>query len=35
LLKSAGQHLEQWLQQSGDAFFKRLLIASQACTLVW
>ena len=35
LLKSAGQHLEQWLQQSGNAFFKRLLIASQACTLVW
>ncbi len=35
LLKSAGQQLESWLQQSGDAYFKRLLIASQACTLGW
>lgn len=35
LLKSAGLQLESWLQQSGDAYFKRLLIASQACTLVW
>lgn len=35
LLKGAGQQLESWQQESGRALFNRLLIASQACTLVW
>ena len=35
LLKQAGQQLEHWEQQSGQAIFKRLLIASQACALAW
>jgi hypothetical protein len=35
LLKQAGHHLEQWEQESGGATFKRLLIATQACVLVW
>ena len=35
LLKQGGQQLEQWEQESGPAIFKRLLIASQACSLTW
>ena len=35
LLKQAGLQLEAWEQESGSAIFKRLLIATQACTLVW
>jgi len=35
LLKQAGHQLEQWEQESGGALFKRLLIATQACILVW
>ncbi|MBI1907316.1 MAG: transposase [Rhodocyclales bacterium] len=35
LLKQAGHHLEDWEQESGRAIFKRLLIASHACLLVW
>jgi hypothetical protein len=35
LLKSAGQHLEQWQQESAEAFFRRLLVASMACVMVW
>ena len=35
LLKGAGQQLESWQQESGRAVFNRLLIASQACALVW
>lgn len=35
LLKSAGQQIERWEQESGPAIFKRLLIASQACALAW
>ena len=35
LLKEAGQQIEQWEQESGEAIFKRLLIASQACALAW
>ena len=35
LLKQAGLQLESWEQESGCAIFKRLLIATQACTLVW
>jgi len=35
LLKSAGQHVEQWQQETAEAIAKRLLIAAQACVLVW
>jgi hypothetical protein len=35
LLKSAGQHLEQWQQESAAALTRRLLVASMACVLVW
>jgi len=35
LLKSAGMNAEQWQQESGDAFVKRLVIASMACLAVW
>jgi hypothetical protein len=35
LLKSAGQQLEEWQQQSATAIAKRLLVASMACVLVW
>jgi hypothetical protein len=35
LLKGAGQQVEHWEQESGQAIFKRLLIASQACALAW
>jgi hypothetical protein len=35
LLKQAGHQLESWEQESGRAIFKRLLIATHACLLVW
>ena len=35
LIKSAGHHLEQWQQQKPQACALRLLIASQACVVVW
>ncbi len=35
LLKSSGFNLEQWQQQDPLALFRRLLIASYACVLVW
>jgi len=35
LLKSSGFNLEQWQQKSPIAIFKRLLVASYACLLVW
>lgn len=35
LLKSHGQQLEQWLQETGLAIARRLLIASMACVVVW
>jgi hypothetical protein len=35
LLKSHGQQLEQWQQQSGPAIARRLLVASMACVAVW
>jgi hypothetical protein len=35
LLKRHGQQLEQWLQESGAAVARRLLIAALACVLVW
>lgn len=35
LLKAAGHQLESWEQETGQAVLKRLLIAGQACVLVW
>jgi hypothetical protein len=35
LLKSAGQQIEEWEQESGEAIAKRLAIASMACLTVW
>ena len=35
LLKRGGQHLEQWQQESSLAIARRLLIAAQACVIVW
>jgi hypothetical protein len=35
LLKQAGHQLERWEQETGEAIFKRLLIACQACVLTW
>lgn len=35
LLKSDGQHIESWRQESGEAIARRLAIASMACVIVW
>jgi hypothetical protein len=35
LLKSHGQQLEYWLQETGSAIARRLLVASMACVTVW
>ena len=35
LLKSSGFNLEQWQQKEPEALFKRLLVVSQSCMLVW
>lgn len=35
LLKSHGQQLEHWQQQTGPAIARRLLIAAMACVIVW
>jgi hypothetical protein len=35
LLKTAGMNAEAWQQESGQAFIKRLTIASMACLAVW
>jgi len=35
LLKEAGHQLESWLQETAEAVVKRLLIAAQACAVVW
>lgn len=35
LLKSHGQHLESWQQETGLAIARRLLVASMACVVVW
>ena len=35
LLKSAGQQVEEWEQESGEAIARRLVIASMACLTVW
>lgn len=35
LLKSSGQSIEQWQQESGMAIARRLLVAAMACVVVW
>ena len=35
LLKTAGFALEQWQQEESSALFRRLLVVSLACVLVW
>ena len=35
LLKSAGQQLEHWQQETAVAVARRLLVASMACVVVW
>lgn len=35
LMKSAGQQMEYWQQESASAIAKRLLVASMACVSVW
>lgn len=35
LLKSHGQQLEHWLQETGPAIFRRMLVATMACVTVW
>lgn len=34
-LKSHGQELEHWQQETGAAIFRRLLVATMACMTVW
>jgi hypothetical protein len=35
LLKSAGQQVERWEQETGEAIARRLLIAGMACVTAW
>jgi hypothetical protein len=35
MLKGAGQHLEQWQQDTAIAIARRLCVASMACVLIW
>jgi IS4 transposase len=35
LLKRAGQHLEQWQQENAERIARRLLVAVQACVIIW
>ncbi len=35
LLKSAGQQIEQWQQETGAAIARRLLVAAMACVTAW
>jgi hypothetical protein len=35
LLKSHGQQIEKWQQQTGEAIARRLLVAAMACVVVW
>jgi hypothetical protein len=35
LLKRAGQHLEQWQQEHAARIARRLLVAAQACVIIW
>jgi len=35
LLKSAGQHVEEWQQETAGALARRLLVVAMACVVVW
>jgi hypothetical protein len=35
LLKSAGQEMESWLQETAERIAKRLVVASMACVVAW
>jgi hypothetical protein len=35
LLKSHGQEMEHWQQESGEAIARRILVAAMACVFVW
>lgn len=35
LLKRDGQHVEQWQQENASRIAKRLLVAAQACVVIW
>jgi len=35
LLKSHGQELEHWQQESGEAIARRMLVAAMACVVIW
>lgn len=35
LLKRAGQHVEQWQQENAARIARRLLVAAQACVIIW
>jgi hypothetical protein len=35
LLKRAGQHVEEWQQETALALARRLLVASMACVVIW
>lgn len=35
LLKSAGMNAEQWAQETGERFLRRVCVASMACLTVW
>ena len=35
LLKRAGQHIEQWQQTNAQRVARRLLVAAQACVIIW
>lgn len=35
LLKSHGQELEHWQQETGEAIARRLLVAAMACVAIW
>lgn len=35
LLKTAGMNAEEWQQECGEAFARRLVVASMACLTVW
>ena len=35
LIKSAGQQVEQWQQESAGALARRLLVATMSCVVVW
>jgi hypothetical protein len=35
LLKSAGQQMEDWQQETAEAVARRLVVASMACVVIW